>query len=383
MRWLLPFIFIFFGCSHQLKYKYSHSKRYLASLTSDEVVVDRIEISLKDSRLFASGIDSTFVHVQLYDKSGALLTTVDPSDLTLSTSVDLMAKPFTLKQGVYKAQILPKVKSQSIKMRVDWQEGRAVSPEITLVAVVKPLKDKLIPLHHDFVESKSSGEINIQRGSASPETASEGFSFDNIGDNRIIDSKRHKFSMRSFTFAYLEHARQNLAMEVDDAPNEIVSHTMHSIFMFFPRKQLPLVEQLTGTLNVTLPNGEKLIFQKDSKEIVDGVFLEGPLDGSSDRMKRKYPDLKYMGRGVVLRVNARGQSPQLGEFEKNKIDLEHGITGSADVLIINGTTDERCRRPKRDFWDSIDVNPIEFKFSTDEEFDVYLKKNCGFGLPKL
>jgi hypothetical protein len=29
---------------------------------------------------------------------------------------------------------------------------------------------------------------------------------------------------------------------------------------------------------VTLPTGEKIIFQKESKEIVTGVFEEGPVD---------------------------------------------------------------------------------------------------------
>ena len=126
-----------------------------------------------------------------------------------------------------------------------------------------------------------------------------------------------------------------------------------------------------------------MIFNKDSKEIIGGVFQEGPVDTSSDRMKRLYPDFKYTGRGVILRVNARGQSPQLGEFEKQKIDMDHGNSGSAEVLIINGTTGQKCRRPKIDFWDSMDVAPIEFKFATDEDFEVYLQNNCGFGLPKF
>jgi hypothetical protein len=153
--------------------------------------------------------------------------------------------------------------------------------------------------------------------------------------------------------------------------------------MFFPRRNLHLAQQLSGTIDVTLPTGEKVIFQKDSKEIVDGVLTEGPVDITKDKQKRQYPDLKYNGRGVVLRANARGQSPQLEDSEKIKIDMEHGLKGSTDVLIINGTTGQRCRRPKSDFWEQLDVTPIEFKFSTDEEFEVYLRNNCGFGIPKF
>lgn len=381
MRFLI--LLLMFGCAQApLKYKYSSYKRYLASLTRDDLVVAKIEGEVKDQVLFASGMDSTFVVVKLYDADGNILTDVDPSDLTLSSSVDIEAKPFVMKQGIYKAQILPRVKSKSAVMRVDWQE-KVMSNEIALKTTIAPLKNDLAPLNHEYFESKSVDEINVTRGSATPENKTDGFSFENLGDNRIVDHRRHPNSQREFSFEYLEQARQNLVMQIDDAPNGTVSHTMHSVFMFFPRKNMFLVEQLTGTIDVTLPTGEKMSFQKDSKEIVDGVFTEGPVDVSADRFKRQYADLKYQGKGVVLRVNARGQSPELGQFENVKIDMEYGLKGSAEVLIMNGTTGQKCRRPKADFWEPIDVSPIEFKFPSDEEFDSYLKKNCGFGLPKL
>lgn len=382
MRFLL--LMVLFGCATQapLKYKFTSSKRYLASLTRDDLIVARVEGELKDPVLFASGIDSTFLNVKLYDEDGNQLTDVDPNDLTLSTSEDVDAKPFVRKQGIYKTEIKPFVKSKTIRMRVDWKE-KVLSQEIVLKTTVAPLKDSLLPLNHEYMQSRNQDEINVSRGSASPETATDGFSFSNSGDNKIVDATKNPYSERSFHFDYLEQARQNLSLHVDDAPNDTVSHTMHSIFMFFPRRQLFVVEQLSGTINVTLSNGEKLVFQKDSKEIVDGVFREGPVDISKDRTKRTYPDLRYTGSGVVLRVNARGQSPQLGQFETTKIDLDYGLRGSAEVLIMNGATGQKCRRPKADFWEPLDVSPIEFRFATDEEFDSYLRKNCGFGLPKF
>jgi hypothetical protein len=383
MRFLL-LLLILLGCSTQLplKFKYSSSQRYLASLTRDDVVVHKISGQVKNLVIFASGMDSTWLTVRLYDSEGNELIDVDPNDLTLSTSEDVKAKPFVRKQGVYKAEILPRVKSKTIRMRVDWKE-KIWSEEIILRTTVAPLKNNLLPLDHEYFQSKSFGEINVSKGSASPENSTEGFSIENLGENRIVDTTKNKSAHRVFNFDYLEQARQNVGLEVDDAANDTVSHTMHSLFMFFPRKQLPVVEQLTGTVDVTLPTSEKMIFRKDSKEIVDGVFLEGPVDLSADRFKRQYADLRYKGKGVILRANARGQSPQLGQYELVQIDLEFGLRGSADVLILNGSTGQRCRRPKTDFWDNIDVSPIEFKFPTDEGFDSYLKKNCGFGLPKF
>lgn len=377
-------LLLLFSCSTStpLKFKYSSQKRYLASLTKEDVVVAKIELELKSEVVFASGMDSTTLIVKLFNANGDQLSDVDPTDLTLSTSEDVEAKPFMRKKGVYKAELLPRLKSKSILMRVDWQD-RVFSEEILLKTSIAPIKDKLRPLNHEYFQSRSIGEINVTRGSASPESFTEGFSFENMGDNRIVDSTRFKHSQRNFNFDYLEQARQNLALQVDDSPNSTVSHTMHSIFMFFPRKYIPMVEQTESSIDVTLPTGEKMIFDKDSKEILSGVFSEGPVDISGNRFKRHYPDLKYNGRGVILRVNARGQSPQLGQYESNKIDLEYGINGSVDVLLINGTTGERCRRPKSDFWEPLDVSPIEFKFPTDEEFDIYLRINCGFGIPKF
>lgn len=361
-----------------MKYKYGPDR---VPAASSEIIVTKIEVSLKDQKIFASGVDSTFIHVKLFDKEGNLVTKVLPHEIYLSSSEDIEAKPFSLKQGIYKAEIKPRQKSADIRLQVDWL-GRVTSSVVVLQTTVAPLKDQMGPNHYDYSESSYQGELNYSRGDSFSESMYEGFSIDNTGDNSIVNSTSFPYSFRNFSFEYPEQARQNIAMQVDDAPNETVSHTMHSIFMFFPRKNLPYVTFKDKTLTVTLPNGEKMIFDADSKEIKGGVFLEGPVDISKDRFKRKYPDLSYQGKGIVLRVNARGQSPQLGEFEKTKIDMNYGQVGSVDVLIMNGSTGQRCRRPKTDFWEPIDVNPILFKFPSDEEFDQYLREKCGFGLPK-
>lgn len=374
-------LLLLFGCTSTppLKYKFNSSKVYLASLTDDSVQVAKIELIIKDTTVFASGLDSTDLVAKLFDKEGKLLTNVDPADLTLSCSQDIEAKPFSLKQGIYKTNLLPRLKSPDIRMQVDWK-NKVKSKMVVLTASTDPKKDNLEPFHHEFLEAKAHGEVMVGRGSRFPASNSEEFSFVNVGTNKII---KRASSSRAFNFEYPEHARQNIAMQIDDTPNEKNSQDLHSFFMLFPRKQLPLLEQLTDTMEVTLATGEKIIFNKDSKEIIGGVFDEGPLDISDDRTKRQYPDLKYTGRGVILRANARGQSPQLGQFEKEKIDMNFGNTGSVEVLIINGTTGQKCRRPKTDFWDTLDVAPIEFKFATDDEFEIYLQNTCGFGLPKF
>src|SRR5690606_18448172 len=127
---LLALLFLI-SCSHQsnLKFKYSSAKRYLASLTGDDIVVSKITGEFRKDTIFASGSDSTVLFVRLYDKKGKLITDVDPSDLTLSSSEDIDAKPFIEKQGIYRSEILPRAHSKNIHMRVDWLE-RAYSQEI-------------------------------------------------------------------------------------------------------------------------------------------------------------------------------------------------------------------------------------------------------------
>ena len=366
--------------SSKLRYHYRF-ERLPASYMSEKSV-RKIEISLRDPVLFASGADSTFLLVKLFDEDGNPVTKILPHELMVAASEDIEVKPFSLKQGVYKAQIRPRVKSPRIQLQVDWL-SRVTSPLVTLETTMSPLQDKLKPNTNQYVESNYVGELNYSRGDVVGEGLFEGFDFQNVGDNPIVNAKANPHSQRTFHFDYLEQARQNIQMTIDDAPNSTISHTMHSIFMFFPRQNLPYAIFEDEGLVVNLPNTEKMIFNPDSKEIIGGVFEEGPVDISNDRTKRRYADLKYKGKGVVLRVNARGQSPELGQFETLKIDMNDGIVGSADVLIMNGSTGQKCRRPKKDFWEPIDVNPIQFKFPTDAEFEQYLLKNCGFGIPKL
>ncbi len=368
----------FISCT-SLKYKYGPDR---LPATTSEITVSKIEVSLKDQKIFANGIDSTFIHVKLFDKDGNQVTKILPNELYLASSEDIEAKPFSLKQGIYKAEIKPRLRSKDIQLQVEWL-SRLTSSVVVLQTTMVPVKNSLKPNHYSYVESSFQGELNYSRGDTFPETMFEEFGIENTGDNAIVDATKNPYSQRIFNFEYLEQARQNIQLQVDDIPNETVSHGMHSIFMFFPRKVLPLAEFSGNELVVTLPNEEQMIFNSESKEIIGGVFTEGPIDyKAKDRFTRHYADLSYQGKGIVLRVNARGQSPELGQFENTKIDMNYGIKGSAEVLIMNGATGQRCRRPKSDFWEPIDVSPIQFKFPTDEEFDQYLKAKCGFGLPK-
>lgn len=348
---LLPMLLLV-SCAHPFKFKYPAPDRESEFTSSSEV--KKIVIALKDQHLFASGMDSTYVMASLFDGNGNLITDANPDDLTLSTDTDIEAKPFVYKQGVYRAEILPRAKSGSIHMKVDWRE-KVASSEFVLQGTLHPMKEALVPLLHHHVETRTMGDIEVQRGSESPKLSSEGFSFSNVTSEKMN---------RLYSFEYPEQARQNISFSVEDAYESDEGSNYNSLFLLFPRRFLPRVEQLTGTLDVTLPTGEKMIFQSDSKDIVGGVFADGKTLG-------QFPDLKYHGKGILLRANSLDESPEIAQED------------SSQVIILNGSTGQKCARPKTDFWEQVDVAPIEFKFSTDSEFEAYLRTNCGFGLPKF
>jgi hypothetical protein len=329
------------------------------------------DLKLSQDLVFANGANSVVLRVGIKNQE------INPEDLKLISDMPIESGKFTAKDGIYAITIKPKVKSPNLKLMVIWKDQ--LSSPVELKTTIKPLSDTMIPLKSPSNETAWVSGLYYQRQDNLPAGQFEGFQLDNQGPNPIVSAQD---SSRQFDFEFEEQARQNISMMISDAPNGTVSHTMHSYFMFFPRKYLPYAELNKKEVTVTLPTGEKMMFA-ESGEIIDGVFEEGPVDTGPDRFKRTYADLKYHGKGILLRANARGQMPQQGQFEATKIDMEYGIKYSADVLIINGTTGQRCRRPKIDFWPSEDVSPILFKFPSDKEFDAYLKAKCNFGIPDL
>lgn len=330
------------------------------------------ELKLTPEIVFANGANSVVLKVIVKNEQQ-----IQASDLKLISDTATTNGNFKFNNGAFEITIKPKVKSSNIKFKVIWKDQ--ISQEIELKTTIAPLTDKLVPLKSNSNTMGWVSGLTYLRQDSYPEGQYEAFQIDNKGKNVIAQAED---SYREFEFQFEEQATQNISLFMSDAPNGTVSHTMHSLFMFFPRKYLPYAEFNKKEIAVTLPTGEQMIFA-ESGELIDGVFEEGPVDIGPDRFKRTYADLKYSGKGILLRANARGQMPQQGQFESTKIDMEYGIKNSADVLIINGTTGQRCRRPKTDFWLAADVSPIQFKFPTDAEFDVYLKAKCNFGIPVL
>jgi hypothetical protein len=209
-----------------------------------------------------------------------------------------------------------------------------------------------------------------------------GFEFSNHGANRILpprrDALKNQFYTRDFQFRFDERARQDIHLMISDwVPSRDhvfrLSEIMNSLMLFFPRTFLPAIVNVGARNIVNLPTGETIEFDAATHEIRGGVFLETAVDVNPDGRARKFPGIEYRGSGILLRVDARGKDPRIGNIAT--------ITSGTPPESCNGGGCNRCQVPSKELWHQ---NGAErFKFSTDSEFEQFLIARCGFGLPKI
>ncbi|HEY7320766.1 MAG TPA: hypothetical protein VIE89_24645 [Candidatus Binatia bacterium] len=210
-----------------------------------------------------------------------------------------------------------------------------------------------------------------------------GFEFSNHGGNRILppsyDINKNLLFTRDFQFRFDDRARQDIQLFVSDwAPSRDkqfrLSELMNSIFHFFPRNYLPAIVSSRARYIVTLPTGEQVEFDAKSREIMGGVFSETPVDLNPDRGARKFPGVNYLGKGLLVRADARGTDPRIAKTATI-------TTGTTVPDCEKGDACRQCQVPSKDLW--YQSGPARFKFSTDQEFDRFLLSRCGFRIPNL
>jgi hypothetical protein len=208
-----------------------------------------------------------------------------------------------------------------------------------------------------------------------------GFEFSNRGGNRILppryDIGKNLLFTRDFQFRFDDRARQDIQLFISDwAPSRDkqfrLSELMNSVLHFFPRNYLPAILGSDARYVVTLPTGEQVEFDAKTREILGGVFSETAVDLNPDRAARKFPGVNYLGKGVVVRANARGTDPRIGSTATI-------TTGTPVPDCDKGAACNQCQVPSKELWHQ--NGAVRFKFSTDQEFDRYLLSRCRFGIP--
>lgn len=237
-----------------------------------------------------------------------------------------------------------------------------------------PVQESLILApEQDAVGDSTAGDTNTRSpivgdyevASLDANHAVVGFNFVNQGGNATLPVAELGIGMgpdRNFEMEFRNRARQDIQFHITDIPTEYLSQRMESYFYFFPRLNLPAIQWLSAdakTFTVTLPTGESVIFDAQSKVIVGGVLREtSPVDLGPDRFKRKFAGIEYTGTGLYFRVDKRGNDPRLGTI--------------ATVYQGNKT----CKIPASELFNQGEHSNVEFLFPTDAEFNVLLKKKC-------
>jgi len=276
----------------------------------------------------------------------------------------------------------------------------ATPQEVPPAIISKPAIDRSLPEAIIAAPAKDLVSRNIEYGTMiSSRTANSqlntgwqyrrtrqgqivGFEFSNHGGNPVLaprrDATKNQYFTRDFQFRFDDRARQDIHLMISDwAPSRDhvfrLSEIMNTLMHFFPRSYLPAIANAGDRNIVTLPTGEEVEFNAVTKEILGGALTESPVDLSSDRNGRKYPDVNYLGLGVVVRADARGADPRLGKYAIIS-------TGTAPLNCDKPGGCRQCEVPSKELWEQ--TGAVRFRFQNDQAFDRYLTARCAFGLPR-
>ena len=225
---------------------------------------------------------------------------------------------------------------------------------------------------YNYITSRND-ESNVYRTAYGADDAEvlyrRGFSVTNFGPNDIIPTEPNdtfEYPTRDFFFATDDGAKRDTYLWISDyVGSGRTSDYFETMLVFLPRVGQMHVEEGDVNLSVTLTTGEEMLIFKKYKTLNGGVMSERPVDLNPNRAQRKYADITYSGKGVMLRSDAKGADPRLAPF----------------VYVMKKGLPE-CKVPGPVFWTQ-DGYP-KFKFTRDEDAYAVIKEKCGANyLPEI
>lgn len=188
----------------------------------------------------------------------------------------------------------------------------------------------------------------------------ESFLVRNSGPNEIVD-KKDGMTSRVFSFNTEDSSLSDAHLQIDDIrmSNSGSTDAKISRLMFFPRSQLPSAKIVDDKIELTLPNKEKVIFDKKSKQIIGGVLSEKKLNTNFGQSLSEN-NVHYSGTGIIIK------------FDEVK---------STSAIISKGS--QTCKVNVSDLWyDDTKTKRTIFKeqYASDDNLNQYIQKKCGFGM---
>lgn len=212
-----------------------------------------------------------------------------------------------------------------------------------------------------------------------------GFAFLNDGSATVNPAGlKRKGPRREYAFHFADRARENIYLAVNDdvkISGRFSHDNMFRELHFFPRKQLPSMEMKPGegVIEVTLPTGEEVLFDRNSMELVGGALKEAPIDFNRSRHLRRNPEVRYQGQFLAITVAQRGEAPRRAKvWGQRKFAEVHYPAKYSKV----------CKLSPGHIWDQKpapgDNDPkLTMLHRSDTELFAVIERRCGWDLSEL
>jgi hypothetical protein len=246
------------------------------------------------------------------------------------------------------------------------------------------------------------GKIQVEGFSISADQFSKAFEY--VEDSKTPEDYYTKlYSTRSFDIDFDGRGKE-FTISIADFPvkekfdangkltDRYTSTDMRlSLYTFFPRNVLPKYNVVNEEIEVTLPTGEKMIFDKNTGKVKESVFKEVP---SSNYLVNKgsstlrYPDknLSYQGDGMWIESKINSQDERRPGHKVTVRSRRNGKVStcelkSEDIWEFNSGFRLPLDHPKRI---SSGYRCVKLKLKTDEDYYKIVKDKCpSFIFPKL
>ena len=224
---------------------------------------------------------------------------------------------------------------------------------------IDPVSDK--PESSEYRNGAPFMQFHIKDGAEKKPT---GFEFTMTGPNPLAGAplatgcEPECQTLRRWQFMNKKGSlRETFLVITDDAGSGFLSQQMESVVVLLPRLNRPYINSTAKEFQITLPTGEKVVFDKETKLLKRGVFKEGIIDLNPNRHERKFAPLTYTGRGIMIRSDKRGGDPR--------------VDAQKSIVTQNG---KQCEIQNKDLWNE---NSADFKFSDDLKLIQYINSKCG------
>lgn len=336
-------------------------------------------------------MESVGVTLKLFDINGNPLTNLSDMNLSLETKVGrgVFSQLKLISPGAFKGQFSPENNEQG-KIIFSLKGMEAEKELASELKIGFAPQKNLIGKQPDWTSSASSDELSIQLNEdENGKMMITGFSFENEGVNAVVpkgaacdsDPQDKLQAYRTYSFDFENQAKQAIRLYVRDNTSSWDSKNRHTSLYFFPRKFLPSFKKISNdVLDITLPTGEVVSLDRKSGQFISKNILEDlPVDMGAGypqcvpgkAVTKRYPEINYKGKGIVLKVNNPTGSA-MPEQPSREI--------SAQVYYYDEITGKTVNCPKllkTDFF----TNGV-LKFTSDEEVAKFLKLKCGEAFSK-